>query len=98
MGRGRTPLRTCVGCRAERPRSELVRFTVRDGKVVMDLGGRMPGRGAYVCREPRCLRAALRKGRLARALRVGEGATDGLAEVYSPVLAMLAGAELKEKE
>jgi predicted RNA-binding protein YlxR (DUF448 family) len=96
VGRGRVPLRTCVGCRISRPRPELVRFTVRGERVVMDPLGRMPGRGAYVCPEPACLRAALKKERLARALRVGPAATAGLAEVYSPFLARMAEEARKE--
>ena len=39
------------------------------GEVVIDLGGRAPGRGAYVHRRPECLEAARRRGGLNRALR-----------------------------
>ena len=42
-----------------------------DGTVRADPNGgaRAPGRGAYVCPEPACVDAALRSGRLRRALR-----------------------------
>jgi predicted RNA-binding protein YlxR (DUF448 family) len=39
-----------------------------DGAVIVDAGG-APGRGAYVCAVPDCVRRALRPGRLAHALR-----------------------------
>lgn len=36
----------------------------------MDPRGTLPGRGAYTCRNPACLERALRRGGLARTLRV----------------------------
>jgi predicted RNA-binding protein YlxR (DUF448 family) len=58
-----------VACRTRRPKPELLRI-VRSpaGDVAYDPGGKAPGRGAYVCRDPACVRVALRKGGLARAL------------------------------
>jgi predicted RNA-binding protein YlxR (DUF448 family) len=38
--------------------------------VGLDPTGRAPGRGAYVCPEPACREAALKKGALRRALGV----------------------------
>ena len=37
--------------------------------MAIDPGGRLAGRGAYVCRSTGCLERALGKGALARALR-----------------------------
>jgi predicted RNA-binding protein YlxR (DUF448 family) len=63
------------------PKRELVRIAVareeedRHGQAVLDPAGTMPGRGAYLCRgtggQPtaKCLRMAMRRGGLARALR-----------------------------
>jgi len=64
----RTPHRTCIGCRAVRPKPELVRL-VRGPDGVVRPDARGPGRGAYVCPEPRCVAQALERGRLARAFR-----------------------------
>ncbi len=67
----RQPVRTCVACRAEGGKPELVRF-VRDpatGEARLDAGGRAPGRGAYLHRAPECLELARRRGALARALK-----------------------------
>jgi predicted RNA-binding protein YlxR (DUF448 family) len=41
-----------------------------DGGVVMDATGRLAGRGAYLCADGSCWRAALDKNTIARALRV----------------------------
>lgn len=40
-----------------------------DGAVVVDEGGRLAGRGAYICRTGDCLSRALDKGALGRALK-----------------------------
>jgi len=64
------PVRTCVACRAARPKRELIRL-VCDGqsRVRADSSGTAPGRGAYVCPNPACLEAALARRRLAHAFR-----------------------------
>jgi predicted RNA-binding protein YlxR (DUF448 family) len=40
-----------------------------DGTVVVDVGGRMSGRGAYVCAETGCVERGLRRDRLGHAFR-----------------------------
>ncbi|MCU0484164.1 MAG: YlxR family protein [Chloroflexi bacterium] len=65
------PTRSCVACRTPRAKRELERV-VRSptGVVGLDPTGRAPGRGAYVCPDPGCREAALKKGALRRALGV----------------------------
>jgi predicted RNA-binding protein YlxR (DUF448 family) len=64
------PARTCLGCRARRPKSELVRLVRRaDGALAVDAAGRLPGRGAYVCPEAGCVERALKAGKLSHAFR-----------------------------
>ncbi len=41
-----------------------------EGHVVVDPTGRLAGRGAYLCDDPACRAAAVKKGALARALAV----------------------------
>ena len=63
------PRRTCVACRQERDRRELVRLVRREeGIVVVDARGRAPGRGAYVCRGSGCA-SLVKGGRLSQAFR-----------------------------
>ena len=40
---------------------------IAPGEISLDLGGKKPGRGAYVCRSADCLRAARKSHRLERA-------------------------------
>ena len=60
------PVRLCVGCRTRRPAIELVRISVIDGVAAVGPG---PGRGAWLCPDPRCLDEARKKRSIARALR-----------------------------
>lgn len=61
------PMRQCVGCREMKPKKELVRVVKSpEGEISMDLRGKAPGRGAYVCRNPECLRKAIRSKALER--------------------------------
>jgi predicted RNA-binding protein YlxR (DUF448 family) len=65
----RIPQRTCVGCRTVRPKRELIRVVRRPtGEIEVDFTGKVPGRGAYICPDVECLRAAVKGRRLDRAL------------------------------
>lgn len=62
------PMRKCTGCNEMKEKRELVRI-VRDpeGNISVDLSGKKSGRGAYICRDKKCLNAAKRAKRLDRA-------------------------------
>lgn len=77
------PVRTCVGCRRQRPQSELVRLAVDrvDGGAVIVADPRrvLPGRGAYLHADAACVATALKRRALQRALRTDAPPADGLA-------------------
>ena len=57
------PERRCSGCGEHFPKKELVRVVrLPDGNIALDGGGKMSGRGAYICKNPSCLKKA-KKGR-----------------------------------
>lgn len=73
-GRSRhIPQRTCIVCRQSDAKRALIRL-VRDttGRVAIDPTGKRPGRGAYLCHDPACWAAAIKRRALERALRVDE--------------------------
>jgi len=71
------PMRTCTGCRQERPKREMVRVVrTPEGKVLVDRTGRQNGRGAYMCPRYDCWSQALRRGSLAHTLKVELSAED----------------------
>jgi uncharacterized protein len=64
------PQRTCVACRKNTVKRELVRVVrVASGEVEVDLTGKKSGRGAYLCADLKCWEAAIESGRLGYALR-----------------------------
>jgi predicted RNA-binding protein YlxR (DUF448 family) len=69
--RKHVPQRTCVVCRAVRPRRDLLRVVRTPERVViLDETGKCSGRGAYLCRQRSCLETALAQRQLERALEV----------------------------
>jgi predicted RNA-binding protein YlxR (DUF448 family) len=73
-----------VACRSARPKRELVRLVrtggpkschserseeSRGGAVEIDVTGKKPGRGAYLCRDRACWEKALKGAGLEKALR-----------------------------
>ena len=62
------PMRMCTGCGEMKPKKELVRVVKSpQGEISLDLTGKKPGRGSYVCKNVTCLRAARKARRLERA-------------------------------
>ena len=65
----RIPQRQCMGCRERKNKRDMIRV-VRgtDGTVSLDFGGKVNGRGAYVCPDPECLKKARKSRSLERCL------------------------------
>ena len=63
------PLRQCLGCREMKPKKELIRLVKPpEGPVSLDFKGKLPGRGAYVCPNPECLKRIRKSRALERAV------------------------------
>ncbi len=51
------PLRQCIGCREMKEKPTLIRVVKSpEGEVSLDFKGKKPGRGAYLCPDPQCLK------------------------------------------
>ena len=62
------PMRQCLGCREMKPKRELIRVVKSpEGEVSLDFKGKKPGRGAYLCPSPECLKRAKKAKALERA-------------------------------
>ena len=60
----KTPMRTCIACRGEKPKKEMLRVVKNAaGEIRLDFSGKLPGRGAYICNSADCVKK-LRKYRL----------------------------------
>ena len=62
------PMRQCLGCREMKPKRELIRVVRSpEGAISLDFRGKAPGRGAYVCPNPDCLKKAIKLRAIERA-------------------------------
>jgi predicted RNA-binding protein YlxR (DUF448 family) len=65
------PARTCIACGTTQAKRGLLRIVrTPEGAVEIDATGKKNGRGAYVHETRACWDAALKKGKLERALKV----------------------------
>lgn len=59
------PQRMCIGCQEMKPKKELIRVVKNsEGNIKVDLTGKAPGRGAYICKDEECLKKAIKAKRL----------------------------------
>ncbi|GHV11083.1 hypothetical protein FACS1894219_01660 [Clostridia bacterium] len=72
------PQRKCLGCGESFDKLTLIRVvrspvpedSTEPPEISLDFKGKKPGRGAYICRNPDCLKKALKARRFDRALDV----------------------------
>ncbi|MBQ8295452.1 MAG: YlxR family protein [Clostridia bacterium] len=51
------PMRMCIACREMKPKADMQRVVKNaDGDIYADPTGKAPGRGAYICNDPECLK------------------------------------------
>ena len=74
MKQKKVPMRKCTGCGEMKEKKQLVRIVKAPekdgtgGEISVDLTGKMPGRGAYICKNSLdCLAKAKQARRLERA-------------------------------
>ena len=64
MAEKRQPVRTCIACREEFDKKDLLRIVRdKDGNISVDVTGKANGRGAYICKGEGCLKK-LKKAKL----------------------------------
>ncbi len=63
------PMRQCMGCNEHKPKSELLRVVRSpEEEISLDFTGKKSGRGAYICRDVKCLKRARKSRRIDRVL------------------------------
>ena len=51
------PMRMCIACREMKPKVEMTRVVKNaEGDIRLDVTGKAPGRGAYICNSEECLK------------------------------------------
>lgn len=65
------PMRQCAGCMEMKEKKSMIRVLKNmEGNIVLDMTGKQNGRGAYLCRNPECLRKARQNRGLERSLKI----------------------------
>lgn len=94
MRKKQIPMRMCNGCGEMKPKKELVRVVkgpdiknengevIGEGAVSLDLTGKKPGRGAYICKNAECVKAARKARRFEKAFscRIPDEVYDAMEE------------------
>ena len=79
------PQRKCIVCQDRDSKKELMRIVKnKEGEIFLDPSGRANGRGAYICKDSKCLKKAIKTKALNRAFKV-----EVSDEVYEKLLAEL---------
>ena len=69
-GQKKIPERMCLGCRTVHPKKDMIRVVRSPGNVYsVDMTGKSPGRGAYICRNEECFRRAEKEHGFERAFK-----------------------------
>ena len=62
------PQRMCAVCRERHDKAELLRIVKSaDGKISVDLSGKLQGRGMYICKNADCIKNAAKRRVVERA-------------------------------
>lgn len=70
MTEKKIPMRKCIGCNEMKDKKSLVRIVRNnEGVINIDTVGKMPGRGAYICKCTECFDAAVKAKRLERSFK-----------------------------
>lgn len=63
------PQRSCTICRVKSDKAHLIRVVRSpEGRAVIDISQKLPGRGTYICPDSECIMKAQKSGKLAHAL------------------------------
>ncbi len=58
----RNPQRMCIGCRTVYPKKDMLRVVRSpNNEYFVDITGKSPGRGAYICRNKECFHRAVKE-------------------------------------
>lgn len=81
--------RSCISCRCESTKNDLLRVVkTPEGQVEVDTSGRKPGRGAYLCRKIECVENAQKKDTLSRVFKMRVDP-----QIYEQILSLLKSSE-----
>lgn len=67
----KVPLRKCIACNENKSKNELIRIVGNaDKEIVVDITGKINGRGAYVCKTEACIEQIIKTKKLSRTFQM----------------------------
>ncbi|MEG2337743.1 MAG: YlxR family protein [Clostridium sp.] len=67
----KTPTRMCLGCQEMKAKKDLIRVVKnKENEIKIDLVGKAPGRGSYICKCTECFDKAFKAKKFERALGI----------------------------
>ena len=78
------PLRTCICCKAQKDKRELVRIVKSGDTISLDWTGKANGKGAYLCNSEECFSKLKKQKLLSRAfsMQVNDEIYDKILEEF----------------
>ena len=67
MKSNKQPTRTCIACKQQNDKKNLLRIVKTEEGAVLDKTGKSNGRGAYICNDIKCIEKCIKSKALNRA-------------------------------
>ena len=78
------PERTCIVCRKKDDKSNFIKIVKnKNGEILIENGKNLDGRGAYICKDKKCLEACKKSKALNRAFKtlIPENIYEGIENI-----------------
>lgn len=84
MKQRKIPQRKCIVCGENKDKNDLIRIVKnKEEGIILDPTGKKNGRGAYICKEEKCINEAKKKRKLEKVFK-----TEVSDDLYEEIIAM----------
>ena len=84
MKQRKIPQRKCIVCGENKDKNDLIRIVKnKEEGIILDPTGKKNGRGAYICKEEKCINEARKKRKLEKVFK-----TEVSDDLYEEIIAM----------
>ena len=70
MQNKKQPTRTCIACRTQNDKRNLIRIVKNSDEIKLDVSGKLNGRGAYICNSLECIEKCIKSKALNRTFQM----------------------------
>lgn len=84
MKQRKIPQRKCIVCGENKDKNDLIRIVKnKEEGIILDPTGKKNGRGAYICKDEKCINEAMKKRKLEKVFK-----TEISDDLYEEIIAM----------